>query len=609
MATRRTGRQGTTPEAGAFSGLRCGIYCRKSNEDDGSEELRSVARQAARARAYAAQKGWTVADDLVFVDDGISGAEFKRRPGLARLLNAAEAKAFDVLVMSEPSRLGREQAETAFTLKRIADAGAEVWYYLEDRRAELDTAVGKFIEAVHSFGSELERERTRQRTLDGMLRRAQAGYSTGGRIYGYRSIPVHTGRQDAQGRQIPDYVDRRIESDKARTIVGIFQMYARGYGMMSIAKCLNGAPRYADELVGLFGGVRPPAPSHRSGSWVDTAIGEILRRPLYAGRVEWGRKNRTAPLVTVERPDLRIVPPDLWAAVQARLRERSEAYLRQSGGRLFGRAEASRESLYLWSGFLQCAVCGGAMVVAKKIYRPARSYYGCNFHVKRGKTICRNNTFARVEALDRALLDSVEATVLTPEALAYVLDRAAEAVRRSLTDDPGQMEALRRRRAETQRKITRLVEAVAEGEPPRALLAQIKALEGELVRLDGETGGLEARARLAQLDVARALRELEPALAAWRDILRGNAIRARQILRKLVVGRVVMTPMPEVHGYRWKGQLNGGAVLEGAQKYLSCRGPGAGAQPPTQGTRPERFDDAGEGGGTRCGGIFPGRSD
>ena len=31
---------------------------------------------------YAERKGWTVADDHVYVDDGISGAEFENRPGL-----------------------------------------------------------------------------------------------------------------------------------------------------------------------------------------------------------------------------------------------------------------------------------------------------------------------------------------------------------------------------------------------------------------------------------------------------------------------------------------------------------------------------------------------
>jgi hypothetical protein len=75
--------------------------------------------------------------------------------------------------------------------------------------------------------------------------------------------------------------------------------------------------------------------------------------------------------------------------------------------------------------------------------------------------------------------------------------------------------------------------------------------------------------------VARARRELEPALAAWRGILRGNPVRARQIPRKLIVKPIVMEPLPDVHGYRWQGELNGGAALEGTRRYQSwCRGDG-----------------------------------
>ena len=56
------------------------IYARKSNEQLGADEQRSVARQIAHARKYAARKGWTVDDRYGYVDDGISGAEFARRP-------------------------------------------------------------------------------------------------------------------------------------------------------------------------------------------------------------------------------------------------------------------------------------------------------------------------------------------------------------------------------------------------------------------------------------------------------------------------------------------------------------------------------------------------
>jgi DNA invertase Pin-like site-specific DNA recombinase len=66
------------------------IYARKSTEQTGvSDEARSVTRQIEHARAYAARKGWTVADEHVYQDDGISGAEFLKRPGFLRLMNAA----------------------------------------------------------------------------------------------------------------------------------------------------------------------------------------------------------------------------------------------------------------------------------------------------------------------------------------------------------------------------------------------------------------------------------------------------------------------------------------------------------------------------------------
>jgi DNA invertase Pin-like site-specific DNA recombinase len=41
---------------------------------------RSITRQVEHAKAYALKKGWTVADEHVYVDDGISGAEFVKRP-------------------------------------------------------------------------------------------------------------------------------------------------------------------------------------------------------------------------------------------------------------------------------------------------------------------------------------------------------------------------------------------------------------------------------------------------------------------------------------------------------------------------------------------------
>lgn len=121
------------------------IYCRKSTEQSGvSDDQKSVARQSDHARQYAERKGWTIEDRFVFVDDGISGAEFSNRPGFVRLMNTLKPLApFEILIMSEISRLGREQIETAYALKQLSVAGARCFSDLEDRELLIESATDK----------------------------------------------------------------------------------------------------------------------------------------------------------------------------------------------------------------------------------------------------------------------------------------------------------------------------------------------------------------------------------------------------------------------------------------------------------------------------------
>src|SRR4051812_45945421 len=113
--------------------MRAAIYARKSTVQDGvADEAKSVTRQIENARAFAGRQGWDVADSHVYVDDGISGAEFKRRPGFQRMLSAALVKKppFGVLIVSEQKSIGREASETAFTIKQLAQAGVEIFEYV-----------------------------------------------------------------------------------------------------------------------------------------------------------------------------------------------------------------------------------------------------------------------------------------------------------------------------------------------------------------------------------------------------------------------------------------------------------------------------------------------
>src|SRR5580765_2614477 len=156
--------------------MHAAIYARKSTDQHVTDEQKSVARQIEHSHTYAARHGWTVADAHVFVDDGISGAEFATRPGFVRLMNALAPRApFDVLIMSESSRLGREQFATGYALKQLSQAGVRCFSYLDDREIVLDTAIDKFMLSAATFAAELEREKAKQRVIDTMTRKAKSG--------------------------------------------------------------------------------------------------------------------------------------------------------------------------------------------------------------------------------------------------------------------------------------------------------------------------------------------------------------------------------------------------------------------------------------------------
>src|SRR5262245_45941879 len=103
-------------------------YLRKSN-DEGSKaaDVKSISVQIAEIRRYAEQRGFTLDDRYIFSDDGISGAEFLKRPGLTALLDTLEpAPPFQVLLVTEQSRLGRETVATLAVIQKIEEAGVQI---------------------------------------------------------------------------------------------------------------------------------------------------------------------------------------------------------------------------------------------------------------------------------------------------------------------------------------------------------------------------------------------------------------------------------------------------------------------------------------------------
>lgn len=218
--------------------MKAAIYARKSTDDAHTEENKSVTRQIEHARAFAKRKGWTVAEEHIYVDDGISGAEFRNRPALLRMLNALGV--FDVIVTSELSRLGREQSQTANVLANFYAKDRRIFFYLIDEEVKFESAVDKFMISAVTFGAELEREKASQRSRDALARKAVRGYNAGGMVYGYDNVPIES--TNSSGEKVKSHTKYRINKEQAAVIRAIFKMYVDGHGHGTIARTLNGDP-------------------------------------------------------------------------------------------------------------------------------------------------------------------------------------------------------------------------------------------------------------------------------------------------------------------------------------------------------------------------------
>lgn len=524
--------------------MNAAIYARKSTEQVGvNDEERSVARQVEHGRAYAARKGWTIAEDHIYVDDGISGAEFVKRPGLARLMNSMKpAPKFQILIMMEESRLGREQIETSYVLKTITDAGVRVFFYATDTERRLDNALDKVMLSLSNFASEMEREKASQRTHEAMMHKAKRGHVLNGKVYGYDNLDLW-GEPDREGRRKRISVARRINPGEAEIVRRIFEHYSAGLGLKAIARLLT-----RDQV---------PAPRKGRLGWAPSALREILLREMYHGEIVWNktqtiqrggtRKQRDRPeseWIRLDAPELRIVSEGLWLRVQARFAEAKKAYLRTRDGQLLGRPAGSDFlSPYLASGLAQCSVCGGSIVGMTRGGGPnAKRIYICAYYHQRGLAVCTNNIRVSQEVLDSVLLHAINQQ-LDERIFEAAVKLALEKLRAEQQNFPDRQTAIERELSLIETRLQHLVDAIARGLATDSVIANLHSEEGRKKTLLRELEQLVSLQEITVFDAKRIAKDLHGRISDATSLLGRYTPQARQVLRKLLTGRIQCSPV------------------------------------------------------------------
>src|SRR6185437_8060393 len=453
--------------------MRAAIYARystdKQSENSIEDQYRVCERLAERCNFLVV---------AYFSDSAVSGGT-TYRDGYQRLLVAARAKEFDVILAEDTSRLWRLMAEQAPRLAELHDLGVHVVTHDLDTRQENAAILG----AVNGAMSEHYRQEIARRTRRGLEGRARAKQSTGGRAYGYVAA-----RDATSGK-------RAIDPDQAEIVKRVFQMYAEGSNPREIAATLNSE--------------RVPSPGsswnrqlRRRANWLHSAIAGdwsrgigILNNQLYIGRVIWNRfrwvrsatdakrrryvQNPESEWVVHTDESLRIIPQALWDRVKARQRARSEtigATVRTGLRRAATRT--GRKPSFLFSGLLKCGCCGANFVMT------SRTHSSCATRTHGGKAACESMIRIKRSVVEPGLLAGIKEELLAPSIIAEVGRQVREIVRQkgreraAASDGSG-------RRSVLEREIENLADAIASGglKGSAVLADRLLRAEAELRRL------------------------------------------------------------------------------------------------------------------------------
>jgi DNA invertase Pin-like site-specific DNA recombinase len=509
-------------------GARAAIYARKSNEQKGvHEDAKSVSLQIKRCRECASIHGWSIEDAHIYQDDAISGAEFERRPGFMALLDAIKQKPvpFDVLVISEQSRIGREMMETGYYFKKINEAGVTIFTYLDGRALAFDTPHQRLILQITNFATEMEREGASQRTHNKLLERAQRGDVATGRCFGYENV-----RQDGR-------VVRKILEVEAAVVRTIFDRFQHGEGVRAIAQWLNANAK--------------PCPT-RSTSWAASSVAEILRREAYRGTFtwnktqrgdQWGKRKRSEraedEIVTINKPELAIISEKIWQATLAMRARRAAAYMRAPNGQVHGRAFSGLNRKYMQSKMIQCGVCGGSMYARPRRKGEGRTKYACMAAYTHGT--CTNHAGLPVHDADVAVLKSIESDLLNPA----IIERAMKAAMQRLRSGSGTIEQkradLEKQRAKVEAEKQKLVDAIAAGGKLDALVTGLKERDTRAAVLKAELEKL-SEVKMWNEDEKTTRARMQKIVNEWLPMVQKHTGATRTALGKLLTGPIVWTP-------------------------------------------------------------------
>ena len=520
----------TVSQTDGPTGRVAAIYARVSSERQRQDE--TIQSQTVGLRELAHARELLLVEELVFEDEGFSGASLQR-PALERLRDRAAEGAFEVLLCHAPDRLARRYAYQVLLLEEFARSGVEVIFAKEPERG--GSPEDELLRQFQGMIAEYERAQIAERTRRGKLHRARGGSQAvmSGAPYGYRYVK--------RSEHMEGYWE--IDETQAQVVRDVFDRYVTdGVSIGELARWLTDR-----EVLTKTGKTR----------WDRSTIWAMLRNPAYRGQAAFG-KTKTAerhggPTRTTRQRDERHgrrltrhdQPAEKWTLIPVPPLVTEETFgLAQA--RLIDNAHFSRRNtkqLTLLQGVLVCRECGYSCYrTCTRTSNKRISYYRCigqdGWRHPDGKR-CTSGP-VRADELDPLVWAEVRRLLEHPELVRAEIDRRLAAMR---TEHPAarRRETLERDLTRANSAIERLIEAYQEqlisldelrARTP-ALRKRQTTLQTQLDTLDAELHDAETYLKLADtlegfLDrLATGLDELD--IAGQQRVL-------RLVIREVLIG-------------------------------------------------------------------------
>lgn len=345
-------------------------YCRVSTDKE--DQLNSLEAQKTFFAEYTTRTGDTLI--RLYADEGISGTKIKNRKEFLRMMSDAEHGLFDMVVVKDISRFARNTVDLLQNVRKLKSLGIETQFLTANM-----TSMGnsEFVLTIFGALAQEESANTSKRVKFGKKMNAEKG-RVPNIVYGYN-------------KTVGDYFNLGINKEEAAIIQQIYQWYTKeGYGTAKISNKLNER------------GLK----TKRNCQWSQNTVCRILTNELYTGKIINGKQEvadfltgrRTdkdeADWMVVERPDLRIIEPEVYEKAQQILQSRNKA---------FNIKHERQSNKYLFSTLIKCKECGWSFRRTVRTYKNTYVRWVCSGHNGRGVDSCPNAITVDEEELIQAL--------------------------------------------------------------------------------------------------------------------------------------------------------------------------------------------------------------